>query len=335
MSVISELLSQEVNQICADCSSPKVSNLSIKFGIFICNDCAKIHKDIFSDKLEALPCDSLGKDVLSEVEGNAANEKLEAFLPHFYSKPTPETLHWIKEYFIHCKYVRQLFAIAEVCEKSSLGTGKKTGQMHKKGKCKEAWKPRTFVLKDGTLKYFINHNDEQPKSTMDIQNIEIRFEEIDNSLVLAITHKYKADRTYYVLSSTARETVEWYYSITAAKKGDNSGNMHLGSSTLSTHMYKPGPGSHDKWKRRWFSLSNNYITYFNEKLDSHPKGHIEIGSSSEGYHMKEDLVQHGKAPPTEFSFTLVTPSREFKFCAESKSDQLAWMKAIKNLISTE
>ena len=335
MNSIQELLTQDINRKCADCSSSKVTYISTKFGTFICSDCAKIHEDVLRNKPESLLCNELPEDILKEVEGNAANEDLEEYLPHFYTKPTLESISWIKEHFIYSKYSKKLFSSTETLNKSCIGCGKKTGQMHKKGKSKEAWKPRTFVLKDHVLKYFINHNDELPKSSMDVQNIEVKFEQIDNSLVLAITQKNKGDRTIYVLSSTARETVEWYYCIISSKLDQDADSNHNSNNTLSTHMYKPGPHSNDKWKKRWFSLSNNYITYFSEKLDSHAKGHIEIGTASDGYNLIEEPVKHGKAAPTEYSFTLVTPSREYKLCTETHEDLLAWMKAIKQLILTE
>ena len=339
MNSIQELLTQDSNKICADCSSSKVTHVSIKYGTFICSDCAKIHKDVLSAKPESLPCSELAEDTLKEVMGNVVNKNLEENIPPFYNKPTPDSLGWIKEHFIHSKYSKQLFSSTDTLNKSCIGCGKKTGQMHKKGKSKEAWKPRTFVLKDGVLKYFINHNDEHPKSSMDVESIEVKFEDIDNSLVLAITQKKRGDRTLYVLSSTARDTVEWYYCIISSKMGieaDPSQNStQIANNTLSTHMYKPGPNSNDKWKKRWFSLSNNYITYFSEKLDSHAKGHIEIGSTSDGYNMIEEPVKHGKAAPTEYSFTLVTPSRDYKLCAETPEDLLAWEKAIKRLILAE
>eukprot|EP00800_Vazella_pourtalesii_P015691 TRINITY_DN4302_c0_g1_i1.p1 TRINITY_DN4302_c0_g1~~TRINITY_DN4302_c0_g1_i1.p1 ORF type:complete len:331 (-),score=74.63 TRINITY_DN4302_c0_g1_i1:658-1650(-) len=330
MNSITELLTQEINQICADCSSPNVTHLSTKFGTFLCNGCAKIHKEVLSDKIESLPCDELTQ----EITGNIVNDTLEAHLPLFYTKPTAESNIWAKEHFISSKYSREMFSSIEKFNKSAIGKGTKTGQMHKKGKKNEVWKPRTFVLKNGTFKYFINHNDEQPKSSMELANMEVNFELIDQSLVLAITQKNKSDRTYYVLSSTARETVEWYYCIASAKSA-GSDLAHVEANTISTHMYKPGPNTNDKWKRRWFSLSNNYITYFKEKLDSHAKGHIQIGSSSEGYNLLEEPVRHGKEAPTEYSFTLVTPTRDFKLCAETKEDQLAWTKAIKQLILVE
>ena len=339
MNSIQEFLTQDANKICAECSASKVTHVSTKFGIFTCSECAKIHKDVLSEKLEPLPCNELPEDILKYIKGNSVNKSLEEHLPQFYTKPTAESISWLKEHFIHSKYSKQLFSSKETLSKSSIGCGKKTGQMHKKGKCKEAWKPRTFVLKDHVLKYFINHNDEHPKSSMDVQNIEVKFEQIDHSLVLAITQKNKGDRTLYVLSSTARETVEWYYCIMSSKLDRDSdsshSSAHIDNNTLSTHMYKPGPNSSDKWKKRWFSMSNNYITYFNEKLDSHAKGHIEIGSASDGYSLVEEPVKHGKAAPTEYSFTLITPSREYKLCAETKEDVLSWMKAIKQIILTE
>ncbi|KAI6650598.1 hypothetical protein LOD99_7648 [Oopsacas minuta] len=333
MSSITELLTQEVNQKCADCSSPNITHVSTKFGTLVCSDCAKIHKDVISDKVELLPCDKLPEDV--EINGNVANNTFEQHLPQFYAKPNPESKSWVKEHFINSKYNREIFSSTETLNKSNIGKGVKSGQMHKKGKSKEVWKPRTFILKDGTFKYFINHSDEHPKSIMEVKDIEVKFELIDQSLVLAITQKNKSDRTYYVLSSTARETVEWYYCIASAKYGNNSDSAHTETNTISTHMYKTGPNSHDKWKRRWFSLSNNYITYFKEKLDSHAKGHIEIGNTSEGYNLIEGPAKHGKETPTEYSFTLITPNREFKLCAETKEDQQAWMKALRQIVLIE
>ena len=116
MSSLTELLTQEMNQNCADCSSPNVTHLSTKFGTFLCNGCAKIHKEVLSEKTESLPCDELKH----EIAENIVNETLEARLPHFYTKPTVESSTWAKEHFISSKYSKEIFSSIEKFNKSNI-----------------------------------------------------------------------------------------------------------------------------------------------------------------------------------------------------------------------
>eukprot|EP01105_Mastigella_eilhardi_P006677 TRINITY_DN1821_c0_g1_i1.p1 TRINITY_DN1821_c0_g1~~TRINITY_DN1821_c0_g1_i1.p1 ORF type:complete len:1100 (+),score=212.35 TRINITY_DN1821_c0_g1_i1:105-3302(+) len=93
--VLASLLKQYDNSICADCSSPNVNSASLNLGIFLCIQCAGIHRMLLCERskvvsiraLTSVPMDLLKK--LIEVGNQKANAEFEGKLTESVKKPQP------------------------------------------------------------------------------------------------------------------------------------------------------------------------------------------------------------------------------------------------------
>ncbi|KAI6654905.1 hypothetical protein LOD99_2784 [Oopsacas minuta] len=342
---LEEIMEREENKYCADCGFVDPDWCNIRVGVLICKTCAGIHRGLATNRVKSLKLDSWTADEVDLAIGNRLNEQLEKFLPMYYSKPIPSSQTALKESFIICKYDGKLFEDDNKLKQSSIGTGEKSGFLHKKGKSKEAWKPRFFVVKNSNLEYFIKIDDTNPKVQVPIKDIGINLEEINlNMFAMAITYfqESSSSRNYYAYSDNNLLTIEWYYTILCAqnKIANSMECINLDGSMLcsgvylqkSGYLYKPGPAAKDVWRKRWFFYNKGYLSYYKEKLDAHPKGEIKLGKRAEGFEVCAGESDHHKQAPYEHTFQLKTPPRTYKLCAETRDDMVSWVKLLNQTI---
>ena len=343
--ILEEMMEREENKACADCGFADPDWCNIKIGVLVCKTCAGIHRGLATNRVKSIKLDSWTPEEVDKVTGNGQNASLEKFLPLFYSKPNPLSQSALKESFIFSKYDGRLFEIEKRMEESSIGSGEKSGFLHKKGKTKEAWKPRFFVLKDSKLEYYIKVDDTNPKTQVPIKDIGVTLEEInDNMFAMAITnfHETNYSRNYYAYSDNNLLTIEWFYSILSAQHKVANAVSSIGADgsvvcsgmylQKSGYLYKPGPSLKDAWRRRWFFLNRAQLAYFKEKLDAHPKGEIKLGKRSNGFEVNSGSADHQKQAPYEHTFQLQTPSRTYKMCAETRDEMVSWVKLLNQTI---
>ncbi|GMI77445.1 ARF-GAP domain 12 [Hibiscus trionum] len=109
------ILNQNDNRICADCSAPDPKWASTNIGVFICVQCCGVHRSlgthiskVLSVALDEWTMEEI--DAMAEVGGNsAANAIYEAYIPEGYSKPGPDASIEERQKFIKSKYEAQEF----------------------------------------------------------------------------------------------------------------------------------------------------------------------------------------------------------------------------------
>lgn len=74
------------------------------------------------------------------------------------------------------------------------------------------------------------------------------------------------------------------------------------------------------WHRRWFILKGKFLYYYFSREDEIPIGVISLENTQ---------VKIPENAERKFSFSLVTPRREYVFTAENSSDLFTWMTAIR------
>ena len=109
-----ELLSRPQNKICADCSAHKPTWGSTNLGVFICTQCAGVHRSLgvhisamLSVKLDDWTNEQL--DVMDAVGNTRANERYEYHVPDEYPKPHHQEDRFFREEYIRKKYEEHAF----------------------------------------------------------------------------------------------------------------------------------------------------------------------------------------------------------------------------------
>ncbi|NXA09099.1 ASAP1 protein, partial [Sapayoa aenigma] len=103
------------NGECCDCSAPDPSWLSSNFGILICSECSRIHREmgLHLSHIQSLSLDRLAASelLLARNIGNSGfNDIMEANLHNFSLKPTVHSDIAFRKNFIISKYVEKKYA---------------------------------------------------------------------------------------------------------------------------------------------------------------------------------------------------------------------------------
>ena len=123
--ILANLLRQEENKFCADCRARGPRWASWNLGIFLCIQCAGIHRNlgVHISRVKSVNLDSWTPEQIESIstKGNAKAASLyEANLPAGFRRPSDYNS---VENFIRAKYERKLYVTkSPVCTNSS-GTG--------------------------------------------------------------------------------------------------------------------------------------------------------------------------------------------------------------------
>ena len=110
------LLAKRGNETCADCASCEPTWVSINLGVFICAQCAGVHRSLGThiSKVQSLKLDTLDDDELKTFKAAGSNNAkanilLEYAVPLEYYKPVPDEPRTYRERYIREKYVKMTF----------------------------------------------------------------------------------------------------------------------------------------------------------------------------------------------------------------------------------
>ena len=338
----SVLIRSSMHNQCADCNAPKPTWYNFNQGVFVCVQCAGVHRGLPNQgvRVKSVDLDNWTEEEVREMEMSCSNEivneRLEKFLPVYFPKQGEATPPDLRREFITHKYLRGTFCTHASFLKYGPASGRMEGLLEKKGKDKSMWKPRYFVLSPLSIEYYLEFGQTEPKSCLSLSQVELHLERcVRERSCLVLTHLSHAGvsgRKYY-LRGEPSQLFDWYFALLTAKAASDSVTISnsVRVEAKNGNLYKVGGQSYNCWKLRWFSLNGSHITYSVDKLSALPQGDFNLGPASKGYRV-EAGVSHKIRSPTRFTFQVVTPDRTYKLCAKSGEERDSWMETFSSVI---
>lgn len=354
--LIDQLTKTKGNNICADCGEKNPQWASVNFGVFICINCAGIHRSLTglsASKVRSVRLDSWTPEMvksLVEVGNSKAKERYEAKVPPCWLPPKPDSRQICLEQWIRAKYERMEF-IEEIEEvKRPYITGTRQGPLIKRKKDADEWKSRWFVLSHDYLSYYLCYQDRAPKAAIPLSHLNVTLqvpglEERNNMMLIAFyDHKTRKTRNIFVYSESGKEIMNWFCAIRMAKirllqetfpERPLEIIRQKASRDFLCHGYlEKTPPLQSKWQKRFFVLDQNSLRYYNRPTDPLTTGEIILGSGNDGYSVSEDVP--AKLTSGMYSFMLHDPNRAnggYPLMAESEDSKQQWMACLKYAIA--
>eukprot|EP01105_Mastigella_eilhardi_P018003 TRINITY_DN4156_c0_g1_i5.p2 TRINITY_DN4156_c0_g1~~TRINITY_DN4156_c0_g1_i5.p2 ORF type:complete len:788 (-),score=209.63 TRINITY_DN4156_c0_g1_i5:77-2440(-) len=108
--IVASLTKQPTNSVCAECSSPDINSASLNLGVFLCAQCAAIHRGLPGERSKVMALGALVEapvtalQTLMNSDNHKVNSELEAKLPESIKKPCPPDSLQVKRRYIQAKY---------------------------------------------------------------------------------------------------------------------------------------------------------------------------------------------------------------------------------------
>uniref|UniRef100_A0A0F8AGY2 Arf-GAP with dual PH domain-containing protein 1 n=1 Tax=Larimichthys crocea TaxID=215358 RepID=A0A0F8AGY2_LARCR len=273
---------------------------------------------------------------------NAAKAKYEQKVPAFYYRPTHTDCKLLREQWIRAKYERNEFEFIEKQEPYSAEY--------------KAWTLSCLLFVSSPTKA------RDPKAVMKIETLNATFQpaKIGNPCGLQITYlKDNSTRNIFVYHSDAKEMVDWFNAIRAARfhylqvafpgASDEELVPKLTRNFMKEgFMEKTGPkvcavvlltvsyhsDKHTEgFKKRWFTMDDRRLMYFKDPLDAYARGEVFIGSKENSYTVLSGLPPSTQGYHWNHGITIVTPDRKFLFACETEAEQRDWIVAFQRVIN--
>ncbi|XP_056143777.1 arf-GAP with dual PH domain-containing protein 1-like [Lampris incognitus] len=351
--LLKELLGKPGNGRCADCGAPDPDWASYTLGVFMCQSCSGLHRNIpHISRVKSVlldPWSSSEIEFLASTGNNAAKVKYERKVPAFYYRPTPTDCTLLREQWIRARYERNEFTCVERQEPYSAGY--REGFLWKRGRDNGQYLSRKFILseREGALKYFNKHDAREPKAVMKVHTLNATFQptKIGNAHGLQITHlKDNSTRNVFVYHEDGKEIVDWFNAIRAARFHYLQVAFPVASNAdlvpkltrnyiKEGYMEKTGPKHTEGFKKRWFTMDDRRLMYFKDPLDAYARGEVFIGGKENGYVVLAGLPSSIQGHRWPFGVTIVTPDRKFLFACETEAEQRDWMAAFQRVVDRQ
>lgn len=348
--LLQDVLVRPGNETCADCGNPEPDWASLTLGVFVCQACSLLHRSIpHISRVKSVQdtWDASEVELVAAMGNNAAKAKYEQKVPAFYYRPTHTDCKLLREQWIRAKYERNEFEFIEKQEPYSAGY--REGFLWKRGRDNGQFLSRKFILseREGALKYFNKQDARDPKAVMKIETLNATFQpaKIGNPCGLQITYlKDNSTRNIFVYHSDAKEVVDWFNAIRAARfhylqvafpgASDEELVPKLTRNFMKEgFMEKTGPKHTEGFKKRWFTMDDRRLMYFKDPLDAYARGEVFIGSKENSYTVLAGLPPSTQGYHWNHGITIVTPDRKFLFACETEAEQRDWIAAFQRVIN--
>ncbi|KAM9773732.1 arf-GAP with dual PH domain-containing protein 1 isoform 1-T1 [Syngnathus typhle] len=286
-------------------------------------------------------------EIMADLGNNVAQAKYEQNVPAFYYRPTHTDCKMLREQWIRAKYERNEFEFIEKQEPYTAGY--REGFLWKRGRDNGQFLSRKFILseREGALKYFNKQDARDPKAIMKIETLNATFQpaKIGNPCGLQITYlKDNSTRNIFVYHSDAKEMIDWFNAIRAARfhylqvAFPGASNEELVPKLTRNFMKegfmeKTGPKHTEGFKKRWFTMDDRRLMYFKDPLDAYARGEVFIGSKENSYTVLPGLPSTIQGHHWNHGITIVTPDRKFLFACETEAEQRDWIAAFQRVIN--
>lgn len=351
--ILLELAKQPDNSRCADCGAPDPEWVSFKHGVFVCLNCAGIHRSM-SKKVKSIKLDVWEDEMVEFIKanGNASAQAIyEKAVPAYYYRPGENDSILLREQWIRAKYERMEFTGETKYPPIPYTTGLYEGMLWKKSKENGQFLKRKFVLaeREFTLSYYNKENESKgPKAVIFIKELNAMFqpEKIAHPHGLQITfHNDGPTRNLYVYHESAEEIVTWYNAIRAARYAYLKTAYPIGRDEelipkitrnyqKEGFMEKTGPLQNETFKKRWFALDSQTrkLFYYKGQLDAEELGVIFIGTESKGYSVKEYVPLNTRGNKWKYGVMVTTPERQFVFMCEQEQERKEWLWVLRGVL---
>ncbi|KAF1374201.1 hypothetical protein PFLUV_G00247080 [Perca fluviatilis] len=348
--LLQDVLARPGNETCADCGNPEPDWASLTLGVFVCQACSLLHRSIpHISRVKSVQdtWDASDVELMAATGNNAAKAKYEQKVPAFYYRPIHSDCKMLREQWIRAKYERNEFEFIEKQEPYSAGY--REGFLWKRGRDNGQFLSRKFILseREGALKYFNKQDARDPKAVMKIETLNATFQpaKIGNPCGLQITYlKDNSTRNIFVYHSDAKEMVDWFNAIRAARfhylqvafpgASDEELVPKLTRNFMKEgFMEKTGPKHTEGFKKRWFTMDDRRLMYFKDPLDAYARGEVFIGSKENSYTVLSGLPSSTQGYHWNHGITIVTPDRKFLFACETEAEQRDWISAFQRVIN--
>ncbi|XP_061823255.1 arf-GAP with dual PH domain-containing protein 1-like isoform X1 [Nerophis lumbriciformis] len=379
--LLQDVLTRADNETCADCGNPEPDWASLTLGVFVCQACSLLHRSIpHISRVKSVQdtWDASDVELMAAMGNNVAKAKYEQKVPAFYYRPKHTDCKLLREQWIRAKYERNEFEFIEKQEPYSAGY--REGFLWKRGRDNGQFLSRKFILseREGALKYFNKHDvstirlvvintcmfcsntfysvvlsmlppfkARDPKAVMKIETLNATFQpaKIGNPCGLQITYlKDNSTRNIFVYHSDAKEMVDWFNAIRAARfhylqvaypgASDEELVPKLTRNFMREgFMEKTGPKHTEGFKKRWFTMDDRRLMYFKDPLDAYARGEVFIGSKENSYTVLPGLPPTIQGYHWNHGITIVTPDRKFLFACETEAEQRDWIAAFQRVIN--
>ncbi|UYV75957.1 ADAP2 [Cordylochernes scorpioides] len=336
-----------------------IDYVSCNLGIFLCKECAVIHRSVGVHISLVKPLSSKSwhlseLNFLEKVGNMAARENYQKHLPLSYRRPTSLDPLVVREQWVRAKYEREEFSQPN---RGSYRLGHKEGLLWKKDKHKATYKSRKFMLSgvDNCLMYFTK-NPKKPKGKLNLFELNVTFcpAKMENPNGMQIVFYQKGEvRCIFVYAeegqdaaneATVQEIVSWYNAIRAAKLNaqlvafPHETEAHLAAQVTwdfanEGWLQKSGPSASDPYRRRWFTMDRRHLMYFENPLDPTPRGMIFVGHRFDGFSVRRGVPPGYVQLP--FGFTLITPNRRYLLFADNNEELARWFNVLDFVVETE
>uniref|UniRef100_A0A672G2F9 Arf-GAP with dual PH domain-containing protein 1-like n=1 Tax=Salarias fasciatus TaxID=181472 RepID=A0A672G2F9_SALFA len=336
---VHQLLERPGNEKCADCAAADPEWASYTLGVFVCQSCSGLHRNIAHiSKVKSLLLDPWSASEL-EVRNDVYQRSSSLSCTFFF--------RLLREQWIRAKYERKEFMCVERQEPYSAGY--REGFLWKRGRDNGQYLSRKFILseREGVLKYFNKHDAKEPKAIMKISSVNATFQpaKIGTAHGLQITYlKDNSTRNIFVYHEDGKEIVDWFNAIRAARfhylqvAFPGSPNSELLPKVTRAYikegyMEKTGPKHTEVFKKRWFTMDERRLMYFKDPLDAYARGEVFIGCKQNNYTVLSGFPSTVQGSHWQFGITIVTPDRKFLFACETEEDQKDWIAAFEAVIN--